>query len=230
MHLAIIPDGNRRWAKEKGQPTFMGHKAGAETMERILSAAFDAGVTHLTVWGASVANVTERSSEETEFLFSVFKGSFKKLIESPDISEKKVRVRIIGEWRERFPEDLRSAYEEIIKKTETNDGPSLTFMMAYSGTGEMVEAAKRLVEKKVADTAFEVTRETLKECLDTRDLPSVDLVIRTGGEPHWSDGFMMFDTANSHLYFTEALWPDFSVEELRLVMDKFRETERRMGR
>jgi len=230
MHLAIIPDGNRRWAKKKGQPSFMGHKAGAETMEKIISAAFDAGTEYLTIWGASVANVTERSKEETDFLFSVFENSFKKLMNSDELTERRVRVRIIGEWRERFPDNLRRAYEDIIKKTETNDGPSLTFMMAYSGTGEMVDAVKAIAEKKSSDPEFEITRETLKENLATKDLPSVDLLIRTGGEPHWSDGFMMFSTANSQLYFTETLWPDFSVGELQSVINKFGDTERRLGR
>lgn len=230
MHLAIIPDGNRRWAKEKGLPSFMGHKTGGETMERIITAAFDAGVSHLTIWGASVANVTERSREEIEFLFSVFSDSFRKLMESDELTERKVRVRILGEWRERFPDGLRNMYEEIIKRTENNEGPSLTFMMAYSGTGEMLEAVNSLANRKAADPEFKITKESLKESLMTYDLPSVDLVIRTGGEPHWSDGFMMFDIANAQFYFTETLWPGFSAEELNRVIDKFNETERRLGK
>lgn len=230
MHLAIIPDGNRRWAKEKGLPSFVGHKTGGEVMERVISAAFDKGVSHLTIWGASVANVTERSKEEIDFLFSVFENNFRKLIDSSELSERKVRVRVLGEWRERFPDGLKKLYEEIIKKTEANDGPSLTFMMAYSGTGEMIEAAKKLAERSVSEPEFEITKATLKESLMTRDLPSVDLAIRTGGEPHWSDGFMMFDIANAQFYFTETLWPAFSNEELEGVIDRFNATERRMGK
>ncbi|MDD5098866.1 MAG: polyprenyl diphosphate synthase [Candidatus Colwellbacteria bacterium] len=230
MHLAIIPDGNRRWAKQKGIPGFMGHKKGAETMEQIISAAFDMDVTHLTIWGASVANVTERSKEEVDFLFSVFEDSFKRLLNSPKLSERKARVRILGEWRNRFSDSLKNVCEELINNTEKNDGPSLTFMLAYSGTGEILEAAKNIAERKAADQSFEITRESYKESLMTKELPPVDLVIRTGGEPHWSDAFMAWDTANAQLYFTETFWPAFSEEELKSAIDKFNATERRMGK
>lgn len=230
MHIAIMPDGNRRWAKERNLLGFMGHKAGADTMERIIKTAFGVGVDCLTVWGASAANITERTKEETDFLFSVFENSFKNLAESAEIKNARARIRVIGEWHKFFPDSLREICENLMESTEKNDGPSLSFMLAYSGTGEMLEAAKKLAERKASDPNFEITRESLKDNLMTAELPPVDLVIRTGGEPHWSDGFMMWDTANSQLYFTETLWPAFTPEEFGSAIDRFNRTERRMGK
>lgn len=230
MHIAIIPDGNRRWAKERGLPGFVGHKTGADTMEKIIKAAFEAGVDNLTIWGASVTNITERTKEEVEFLFSVFEDSFKRLAGSKTLKDAGARVKITGEWKKHFPESLRKACENLMESTGKNGGPSLTFMLAYSGTGDMLEAVKKLAERKTADPSFEITRESLKDSLMTAELPPVDLVIRTGGEPHWSDGFMMWDTANSQLYFTETLWPAFEPEEFNLAFGKFNKTERRMGK
>jgi len=208
----------------------MGHKAGAETMENIIYAAFDLGVTHLTIWGASVVNITERTKEETEFLFSVFERSFNRLAGSKRLKDARARVEIIGEWRNYFPESLIAACDNLIGATKDGDGPMLTFALAYSGTGEMVGAVKKIADKKSEDPGFEITKESLKENLMTAKLPAVDLVIRTGGEPHWSDGFMMWDTANSQLYFTETLWPAFSEEEFRRAIGNFSVTERRMGK
>jgi len=199
-------------------------------MENIIYAAFDLGVTHLTIWGASVANVAERSKEEVEFLFSVFGSSFKKMLNSPKLAEKNARIRMLGEWRERFPLELKNVCEELIGKTENNNGPALTFMLAYSGTGEIIEATKKICARKAADPSFEITRESYKENLMTKDLPPVDLLICTGGESHWSDAFMAWDTANSQLCFTDTFWPAFSAEELRETIDKFKGTERRMGK
>lgn len=196
-------------------------------MEQTIASAFDLDVEYLTIWGASTANVTERDPKEIDFLFSVFKNSFEKLIASPEISDRRVRVRILGEWRVLFPEPLKKVYEDIIEKTEKNDGPSLTFMMAYSGTGEILRAVDIL---RATSPDIVIDRDSIKRSLMTHDLPAVDLVIRTGGEPHWSDGFMMWDTANSQLYFTETLWPDFSKEELAKVVEQYRSTERRMGK
>lgn len=230
MHIAIIPDGNRRWARERNLPGFMGHKTGADTMEKIIDAAFKEGVEHLTIWGASVLNITERTKEETGFLFSVFESSFNRLAGSERLKDARARVEIIGEWRNYFPESLIDACDNLIGATKNGDGPTLTFALAYSGTGEMIGAVKKIADKKSEDPGFEITKQSLKENLMTAKLPAVDLVIRTGGEPHWSDGFMMWDTANSQLYFTETLWPAFSEEEFRRAIGNFSATERRMGK
>lgn len=230
MHIAILPDGNRRWAKERNLPGFMGHKTGADTMEKIIKAAFGMGIDYLTVWGASVANITERTEEEVNFLFSVFERSFKSLGNSAEVKNARTRIRMIGEWSKFFPDSLRETCEKLMEDTRKNDGPSLSFMLAYSGTGEMLETAKKLAERKMSDPNFEITRESLKNSLMTAELPPVDLVIRTGGEPHWSDGFMMWDTANAQLYFTETLWPAFTPEEFGSAIDMFNRTERKMGK
>jgi undecaprenyl diphosphate synthase len=230
MHIAILPDGNRRWAKERNLPEFIGHKTGADTVEKIVKTVFGTGIDYLTIWGTSIANMTKRTKEEVDFLFSIFENSFKNLAGLAEIKNARVKVRMIGEWRKFFPESLCETCDNLIEATKENDGPSLSFMLSYSGTNEMLEAIKKLAERKVKDPDFEITRESLKSCLMTAELPPVDLVIRTGGEPHLSDGFMMWDTSDAQLYFTETLWPDFTAEEFKLALDKFKKTERRMGK
>ena len=130
QHVAFIPDGNRRWAKQKGILASLGHESGKKSAEEIIRAAQEAGVTHVSFWGCSVGNVTKRDSAEVQFLYRIFKDQFQRLIDDPETAEKGVRVRVLGEWRQHFPSDLQKVAEELIQKTTTNDRFHLTFLMA----------------------------------------------------------------------------------------------------
>lgn len=230
-HIVIVPDGNRRWAKSRGLPAFIGHERGAATAEKIFDHALKLGIQNLTFWGSSYDNVTKRSSEEVEFLFKLFGSYFAKLLEDKEriLEKNHIRVRVLGRWRETFPESVRSVIEDIIRKTGSYTERNFTLLMAYSGVDEMTAAVAAVADDARKNGTLMVTPETVKRALWTRDLPPVDLVIRTGGEPHWSSGLLMWDVADAELYFTEMLWPDFSPEEFNKALAYYTGRERRRG-
>lgn len=227
-HVVLIPDGNRRWAKERGKPGYFGHRAGAKSSEKIFEYAHKVGLSCVTFWGCSYGNVTERSPLEVKFLFALFEQYFKALSKRKEIKKDKIRVRFLGRWEEIFPERVKKVMRSLIADTKNHDGRNLTFLMAYDGRDEMQAAFKKIASDKVS--AKEITREKIKESLWTKDLPPVDLVIRTGGEPHWSAGLLMWDVAEAQLYFTKTFWPDFSPEEFEKALALYAKTERRHGK
>jgi undecaprenyl diphosphate synthase len=228
-HVVIVPDGNRRWAKKKGQPPFFGHRAGGKAAEDIIKEADKAQIECLTLWGCSVNNLTGRSTIEVKFLYRVFEQLFKKLEKQfKTLEKKKVRVQVLGRWRDFFPPSLKKVAERIIEKTKKFESRTLTLLMAYDGREEMVSAIQGIVRKEISPA--EVDSSVIKKHLWSHNLPPVDLVIRTGGEPHWSAGLMMWDVAEARLYFTKTLWPDFSPKELRKALKAYAGQERRYGR
>lgn len=227
MHVFIIPDANRRWAEKNQQSPFAGHAAGAVAFERILSEALELSVSHLTGWALSVDNIKKRSKAEVRFLFNLLTDYFIKLAASEEVQDRGVCVKAIGEWRRYCPAELKQAIELCTDKTAHHKNLVLTVLIAYSGTEEMTSAISGMVTDARART---VDSSCIKNYLWTRDLPVVDLTIRTGGEPHLSDGALMWLMANTHFYFTDTFWPDFSREEFRNAIDEFRAKERRYGR
>lgn len=229
-HVVIIPDGNRRWAKKKGLPAFFGHRQGAKALEKIYKTALDLGVENLTVWGTSVDNVLKRSPKEVKFLMKLFETYFKKLAKKKELQKDEIRINVLGRWKEFFPDGTKKAMQAVIDKTRHYNKRQFTFLMAYSGLDEMTEAIRKISNHKSQNSKLEIDGNLIKKNLWTKDLPSVDLVIRTGGEPHWSSGMMMWDIANSQFYFTETLLPDFSVAEFEKALENYARTERRMGK
>lgn len=230
QHIVLIPDGNRRWARKKGLPPFFGHRQGAKTTKKILKAALELKIPCFTFWGTSLDNVTKRSPEEIKFLFNIFEQYFKKLINSKEIHQNSVKINVLGRWDKLFPERLKQLIKKLINKTKNYKNHQLTFLMAYSGIEEMTSAIQRIAKFKIQNLKFKINEESIKANLWTKDLPPVDLVIRTGGEPHWSSGLMMWDVADAQLYFTETLFPDFSAEEFKKAVERYTETERRLGK
>lgn len=229
-HVVIIPDGNRRWAKEKSRPFYFGHREGAKRVEEVIKSAFDLKIHCLTVWGCSVNNLKDRGEIEVSFLFRLFEKMFSKLIHSKTVFREKVKVDVLGKWREVFPRNLKKITEKVVEKTKNHDGSHLTFLMAYSGTDEMMKTVESISNLKAENPKLAVNEKLIKENLWTRELPPVDLVIRTGGEPHWSAGLMMWDIAEAQFYFTRVLWPDFSAEEFKKALNYYSKTERRFGK
>lgn len=230
QHIVIIPDGNRRWAKQKGLPSFFGHRQGAKAAKNAIETFFNAKVPYVTFWGTSVSNITKRSPEEVATLFDLSKKQFVKLSTDKRLAKNGIKVDILGRWREMFPAETKEPMEKVIEQTKGHTKMQLTFLMAYSGTDEMVEAIKKITAKKTKNPELEINGDLLKKNLWTKDLPPVDLVIRTGGEPHWSDGLMMWDSANAQLYFAKTLWPDFSSDECVKALAYYARTERRLGK
>ncbi len=229
QHIVLIPDGNRRWARKRGLPPFFGHRQGVKASEKIFKAALDMGIPCLTFWGTSLDNVTKRSPQEVNFLFKIFEVWFKKLTKTKEVHQNSVKINILGQWEKLFPEKTKKPMREAIEKTKNYKNHQLTFLMAYSGIDEMTAAIKKIAELRVKNSELRINEKLIKKNLWTKDLPAVDLVIRTGGEPHWSMGMMMWDVADAQLYFTETLLPDFSVEEFKKAIDRYSKTERRMG-
>lgn len=225
QHIVFIPDGNRRWAKERGQPSFFGHRAGFNAAEAIFEAAFEQGTPYVTFWGCSIDNLIKRDPKEVAFLMQIFKKMFTRLASSKKLIKQGVKIRVLGKWQEMFPDDVITAAEEVIEKTKKNTGPTLTLLLAYNGNEEMLSAIKKLCKNNEP-----ITMESVKSKLYTKDLPPVDLVVRTGGDPHLSNGFMMWDIQDAELYFTDKMWPDFTPHELGAALAFYVAAGRRLGK
>jgi len=227
LHIAIIPDGNRRWAKERGLQPWIGHEQGAKNIENLVRQAFDLGIKNMSFWGSSLNNITKRPLSEKKELLRIYEEYFQRLMESEDIFKNKARINVFGRWKEYFPASLVDIIEKGIDKTKDHLRYNLNFFLAYNGDDEMVEAVKKIVEMGLKKE--EITGETIKSCLMTSDLPPVDYLIRTGGEPHLSVGFMMWDIANAELYFTDKYFPDFNSQQLKIAIDEYKLRGRKMG-
>ncbi len=225
-HIAIIPDGNRRWAKAQGLEPWKGHEVGTKQFEEVSEAAFAAGIEYFTFWAASEDNLKERPKLEITALIYLIEKYLSTESVIQRFETNKVRVRVLGRWQELIPkESVHKGIEHLQQRTANFTDKNLTILLGYDGQSEMVAALNHLtVTKQAVDAA------TLRAALWTADLPPVDLVIRTGGEPHWSAGFMMWHVANSQLYFTEDLWPDFGPNELLKALEDFKTRKRRFGK
>lgn len=196
----------------------------------IAETALEKDIPYLTVWGCSVDNLTKRSHTEVNFLFRLFESYFKKFAKSEYLHKNEIKVNVLGRWEEFFPDKLKKAVHQLTEATNQYSRHQLTLLMAYSGIDEMRSAIEALISAERRDSNLKVTPAQIKNHLWTKDLPPVDLVIRTGGEPHWSAGLMMWDVAEAQLYFTNTLWPDFSPEEFGKALDYYSRTERRFGK
>jgi undecaprenyl diphosphate synthase len=227
-HVAIIPDGNRRWAKNRGLKPWKGHEAGAKNLEQLIQTALKEGIKSLTLWGSSTDNLIKRPLAEKKALLDIYKKYFIRLLEGKEIYEHEARVNVIGHWEEQFPEPLKKIIREAVRKTRHYRKRMLNFMLAYSGTGDMLQAITKI--KNEYDSKTRVTSELVKKNLMTADLPPVDFMIRTGGEPHNSNGFLMWDTADAQLYFSPDLFPDFGSQKFKAALEDFARRKRRFGK
>lgn len=228
-HVAIIPDGNRRWAKKRGLPEWEGHRKGAETLKKLLSDGYLKNIKCLSFWGLSKDNVIKRSKLEVATLMKLYARGFKGIVESKEIHLNKVKINAFGWWREMLPKDVVSAIQKAVDATKNYNEHYFNFMICYNGNEEMLMAVENIV-KNSKDKNIKITPELIKRHLFTKDLPPVDLVIRTGGDAHLSNGFMMWDTADAKIYFSEKLWPDFDIEEFKKAVELYNSRERNFGR
>ena len=227
-HVVIIPDGNRRWAKKRKISPEEGHKQGIRTLEKILEKAREMGIKYFTFWTASFDNLTKRTKKEVSFLYEVLDEQFKRVLKDKRTYQNKVKVNVFGEWTELVPEKTQKLIRELTTKTKSYNNHVLTFLLAYNGTDEILNCIQDITKKKIKN----ITPQTIKQNLWTKDLPPVDLVIRTGCEddPHMSAGFMMWDTAYSQLCFTKTLFPAFSPKEFEKIIRDYQRRDRRMGK
>jgi undecaprenyl diphosphate synthase len=227
-HVAIIPDGNRRWAKARNLEPWKGHEAGAQNLEKLIKFASQKGIYCLSFWGSSLDNLKKRPWQETQALLKIYEKYFSRLLESQDIEKNRVRINFIGRWEEQFPGSLKKILHQVINKTADFEKKILNFFLAYNGTDEMIEAVQTI--KDQLPSGIKITGKIIKANLMTRKIPAVDFVIRTGGEPHLSGGFMMWDVADAQLYFSPDFYPDFNEKKFEEALEDFASRQRRFGR
>jgi len=225
-HIAVIPDGNRRWARAQGLLPWIGHQHGAQALKQITRDIFDQGIRYFTFWASSEDNIKKRDPLEVAFYFKLIKKAFSDFEKDDYTHTNEIKVDFLGSWEEMFPQDVKEVLYRVKEKTKNYSRYFLTFLLAYDGRTEMLKALEKISKDS---PVTEVTPELLKNNLLTKNLPLVDLVVRTGGEPHWSAGFMMWDVADSQLFFTETLWPDFNKIELDQALSNYSLTQRRLG-
>lgn len=235
LHVAIIPDGNRRWAKERGRPGFEGHIEGAKRFREISRVAFEMGVRYFTFWIASEDNLRNRSAIEVSQLVSLFRQELERGQTLSNCLKNKIRFRTLGSGHRIVNNQrLLDAILALQERTKEFDQRFLTLLFGYSGVREMVEAIKTVC-KLPPGRIERFDEEVLKKALWTRDLPPVDLIIRTGAceeGPNWSrysSGFMMLLAANAKTYSPPTLWPDFTVEMFRQTIADYSKSSRRFG-
>ncbi|MDP5307785.1 polyprenyl diphosphate synthase [Paracoccus spongiarum] len=223
-HVAIIMDGNGRWATERGWPRLVGHRRGAERVKQIVQACPDLGVNWLTVYAFSTEN-WKRSTEEVLGLMRIFRRYIEREAES--LSAEGVRLRFIG-GRDRLDAKLQQLMSSIEARTAGNSLLNLTVAINYGGRDELARAAGRLAQKVARGEVGAVGEDDLAACLDTAGHPDPDLVIRTSGETRTSN-FLPWQAAYSEYEFTPTLWPDFTPDHMAAILDRFGLRERRFG-
>ncbi len=220
--IAIIMDGNGRWARNRGLPIAQGHRAGTRALRRTVEAAIDLGVESLTVYAFSTENWS-RPSEEVDALMEIFEETIER--ELPDLAAQGVRTRFVGR-RDRAPDALQARMAAMEAETASNSRIDLWIAFDYGGRAELVGAARRLVEAGVAPE--EVDENAFSEALYDPDLPEPDLLIRTSGEQRISN-FLLWHVAYSELVFVDRLWPDFDERDLHATLEEYSLRRRRYG-
>lgn len=225
-HVAVILDGNGRWAERRGLPRSEGHRAGVEAVRAVTRAAREIGIPWLTLYAFSSEN-WNRPKAEVEALMRLPEEYFASELE--EALANGVRIRALGR-RDRLPPSVRRSVEDAIERTQRGTGMQLVFALSYGGRGEIVDAVRRLLrEHELRNVDPEALDEkTFASYLDEPDLPDVDLLIRTGGEQRISN-FLIWQSAYAELYFSQQLWPDFGRADLELAIRSFQARERRFG-
>lgn len=219
-HIAIIMDGNGRWAQKRGLPRNLGHKEGIKAVERTLDACIRFHIKFVTFYAFSTEN-WKRDKEEIDGIFSLLRDYLKN---NPDYFNKKdIKIKHIGELSP-FPEDLKKELTKAENQTTNNETLTMTLALNYGGQDEITRAVNKLLK----ENKMEITYKDISQNLDTNFLPDPDLVIRTSGENRLSN-FMMLQMAYSELYFPKVLWPDFNEKELKKALKIFSKRERRFG-
>lgn len=225
-HLAIIMDGNGRWAERRHLPRIFGHRRGVETVQDIVKECRTVGVRHLTLYAFSSEN-WRRPEDEVSALMGLLSRYLKSELET--LLERRIRLKVIGEIS-RLPGDVRQVLEDTIARTAANEEMVLTLALSYGARDEIARATRKLA-RQVSEGALspdEIDEKAIAGALDTATIPDPDLLIRTSGEMRISN-FLLWQLAYTELYFSEVLWPDFDVRELHLALEEYGRRQRRFG-
>ncbi len=225
-HIALIMDGNRRWAREHGKPVFEGHRIGEERIEPIIDESIRLGIKFLTFWAFSTEN-WKRDRKEVAFLLDLFRFVFHKKVNS--FHKKNVRLNILGNI-ESFPKDLQKKMRSWMEKTKNNTSITVNIALSYGGRDEILRAVNKIIEMGLSNNNLQkIDMPFFEKNLDTAGQPDPDLLIRTGGEERLS-GFMLWQLEYSEMYFTQVLWPNFTIKELNIALKEYTDRQRRFGK
>lgn len=222
QHVAIILDGNGRWAKAKGMPRNYGHVQGAKNVERICEDAYHMGIKYLTVYAFSTEN-WRRSRDEVDALMTLLRNYMKTCVKTA--KKNHMRVRVIGD-KTGLAKDIQDSIANLERESRNQDGLNFTIAINYGSRDEICRAVKKIAEEGIRPE--EITEEVISAHLDTAGIPDPDLLIRTSGEQRLSN-YLMWQLAYTEFYFTDLPWPDFSKEELSKAIEKYNQRERRHG-
>lgn len=229
-HIAIILDGNRRWASEKTEASWFGHEKGAEKVEQLLDWCLNCGVKSITLYAFSTENFS-RSSGEVEEIMRIAETEFQKILKDERIHDNKVHVKVIGRMG-LLPENLQKRIGDVEKATESYDKHFLNIALAYGGRAEIVDATRKIAERvhKGELSLEKIDEQTFEQYLYTSHLPKQDpdLIIRTSGEERLS-GFLLWQSAYSELFFLDVYWPDFRLIDLLRAIRTYQKRRRRFG-
>ena len=226
QHVAIILDGNGRWAKSKGMPRNYGHAHGSKNVEKICEEAWRMGIKYLTVYAFSTEN-WNRPKDEVDALMKLLRNYMKTCLKTAKKNDMKIRV--IGDLR-KLDEDIRSRIAELEEATKENGGLNFQIAINYGSRDEIVRAVRKLAADcaKGKVSAEDIDEQVFEGYLDTHDIPDPDLMIRTSGELRLSN-YLLWQLAYTEFYFTDVLWPDFSKEELIKAIEHYNARDRRYG-
>lgn len=227
VHIGIIMDGNRRWAQKHKLNPWEGHEAGRKTLQRMINhfGNKESATKYLTLYTLSLDNFKNRSEIEKQFLFKVLTQGFTELLKEPVIFDQKININVIGRWELLPDKALKDAVQKAIDATKNHKNKFIRFAICYDGHDEIVHACQKIVDSNTKN----ITSELIKNNLFTKDLPPVDLVIRTGGEQRIS-GFLLWDASYAELYFTETLFPDSVPDTYEKAVEEFKNRQRRFGK
>lgn len=223
-HIAIIMDGNRRWAKAHNLPDIKGHEKGAQTLEKVVEEAGRLGIKSITVFALSTENIRERAKREMLGLFDLFRKGYQSRLTK--MMKEGVRVNIMGEMRG-LPSMIKIIIDKIRKTYIKNESIVLNIALNYGGKKELLRAIKDIVKKGI--NVDKINEELVEKHLYTKGQQSPELVIRTGGRIRLSN-FLLWQTAYSELYFTRKLWPDFDIKELKKAIAWYQDQKRNFGK
>lgn len=233
-HIAIIPDGNRRWAKKKGLETIEGHKVGIEKIEEVAKWAHEHKIKHITFWGFSTDN-NKRSEEEIKKLMELFEYKFENLkkrvenmLKNKEEKIPKINLKFYGNIN-KMPESLIKKIKEVEEKTKNNKEVYVNILLNYGGKDEIFDCIRNVAEDYKKGKITEINENEIMKRLWTGELPYPDLIIRTSGEARLS-GLFPLQSGYSELFFVYKLWPDFSKEDFENIIDDFKNRERRFGK
>ena len=226
LHIGIIMDGNRRWAKSKGKMASEGHKLGADTLDKMLHYANKIGIKYLTVYAFSTEN-WKRAENEISVIMKLLKKYLDDFLGG--MNDENIKVNILGDIS-KLNKSLQKSLNETIEKTKNNTGLTFNIAFNYGGRDEIVRAVKKITHKALLGeiTEDDITEELISENLYTKNMPDPDLIIRTSGELRLS-GFLIWQSAYSELYFVEKNWPEFTEKDLDEAIEEYKRRNRRFG-